>query len=116
MTEADVVRLTDRAAGKIRGLLEKEDMEGRSLRLTVVRTHCMMGRGHGYALQLAGSREDGDESVERDGVTLLVDPASAGRLRGTEIDYAESLESSGFTFANPNSTGKCPCGHHELFD
>ena len=47
---------------------------------------------------------------------VLVDPASARVVKGTEIDYAESLEASGFAITNPNATGKCPCGHHDLFE
>ena len=116
MTEAEVVRLTDRAAGKIREFLEKGGAEGRSVRLVLVRTHCMMGRGHSYDLRPAASREDGEEAVETGGVTVLVDPGSAAHLRGTEIDYVESLEASGFAITNPNATGKCPCGHHDLFE
>ncbi len=112
---AELVRLTDRAAGKIREFLEKGGAEGRSVRLTIVRTHCMMGRGHAYELHPAASREDADEAVEVGGVTVLVDPGNAERLRGTAIDYVESLEASGFAITNPNAVGKCPCGQHDLF-
>jgi len=115
MTE-EVIRLTDRAAGKIREFLETGGIEGRTVRITLVRTHCMMGRGHAYDLRPESSRKDGDEAVEVGGVTVLVDAASADRLRGTEIDYRESLEASGFAITNPNAAGKCPCGHHDLFE
>ena len=44
------------------------------------------------------------------GFKVFVDPFSAQYLSGTIIDYVSSMQGSGFTFKNPNSTGGCGCG------
>ena len=33
-----------------------------------------------------------------------------GFFNGVTIDYVSSMQGSGFTFKNPNSTGGCGCG------
>ena len=54
--------------------------------------------------------QDGDTQVEKNGVTLLVDPMSFQYLTGAEIDYKEDLEGSQFVIKNPNATTTCGCG------
>ncbi len=115
MPDAELLVLTDRAADKIKGFLDAQGHAGRTLRLRIVRTHCMGGRGHGYDLGVADGSATDDAVVESKGLRFLVDAASARVLPGTEIDYLESLEASGFAITNPNASGKCPCGHHDLF-
>ena len=44
------------------------------------------------------------------GYRVFVDPFSAQYLSGVTIDYVSSMQGSGFTFKNPNSTGGCGCG------
>jgi iron-sulfur cluster assembly accessory protein len=111
----DLVRLTERAAAKVQEFTAQDGERGAKVRLEVVRTHCMGGRGHAYDFAFTDSQRSDDAVVESHGVTLLLDPGSAARLRGTEIDYLEGLEASGFAITNPNAVGKCPCGHHDLF-
>jgi iron-sulfur cluster assembly protein len=41
---------------------------------------------------------------------LICDPKSYARLRGTEIDYDETLLTGGFVFRNPNARNVCNCG------
>lgn len=109
------VEITDSARDKIHGFLGKEHADGKPLRLSVARTHCMGGRGYGYDLQVAeGSRTD-DATVSSNGLALLVDPASVHLLGKVEIDYVEGFEENGFRVTNSNAIGKCPCGHHDLF-
>jgi iron-sulfur cluster assembly accessory protein len=40
----------------------------------------------------------------------FVDPLSYQYLDGTEIDYVEGANGSGFKFGNPNVSGTCGCG------
>ena len=48
--------------------------------------------------------------MQKNGVTLLVDPMSYQYLVGAEIDYSEGLEGSQFVIKNPNATTTCGCG------
>lgn len=48
--------------------------------------------------------------MQKNGVTLLVDPMSYQYLVGAEIDYTEGLEGSQFVIKNPNATSTCGCG------
>jgi len=54
--------------------------------------------------------EDHYRSIERDGIRVLCDKKSYIFLVGTEIDYEETIMSSGFTFKTPMATSKCGCG------
>ena len=51
-----------------------------------------------------------DTVIERDGVTVLVDPMSFQYLAGSEVDYTEGLEGSRFVVNNPNAATTCGCG------
>jgi len=51
-----------------------------------------------------------DTTMEKNGVTLLIDPMSYQYLVGAEIDYSEGLEGSQFVIRNPNATSTCGCG------
>lgn len=109
------VEITDSARDKIQGFLGKERAHGKPLRLSVVKTHCMGGRGHGYDLRVAEEPRPEDATVTSNGLSLLVDPASAQLLAKVEVDYVEGFEENGFRVTNSNAVGKCPCGHHDLF-
>ena len=66
--------------------------------------------GFQYGFTFDENTQDGDTKVEKNGVTLLVDPMSFQYLTGAEIDYKEDLEGSQFVIKNPNATTTCGCG------
>jgi len=49
---------------------------------------------------------EGDIAVEADGLTLLLDPASARRADGLAIDFVQDLRGAGLRFDNPNQPGR----------
>jgi iron-sulfur cluster insertion protein len=53
---------------------------------------------------------DDDTAMEKNGVTLLIDPMSYQYLVGAEIDYQENLEGAQFVIKNPNASSTCGCG------
>lgn len=102
------VRLTAAAAGKLAGLLAAEDHpQQTALRVAVQPGGCA---GYRYALYLDDRHLDGDHSYTVAGVPMRVDPASARRLDGTVIDWAEQLDRSGFLIDNPQAGQGCACG------
>lgn len=86
------------------------------LRISLVRTHCMGGRGYAYTLAADRSAAETDVVHDIRGLRVALRPDDVPRLEGTVIDYREGLEGSGFSVQNPKAVGKCPCGHHDLFE
>jgi len=68
----------------------------------------------GFKYQVEFIEPPEDESlyrvIEKPGLKVLCDKKSYLFLIGTEIDYEESLMSSGFTFNSPKATRSCGCG------
>jgi iron-sulfur cluster insertion protein len=112
MTEAailteDPVIFTNAAALKVKGLIEEENNPNLKLRVFVSGGGCS---GFQYGFTFDESINDGDTVVEKEGVTLLVDPMSFQYLTGAEIDYSEGLEGAQFVIRNPNAVTTCGCG------
>ena len=103
------VHLSERAAKKIRVLLEKEGVpldEG-GLRIGVQGGGCS---GLSYAMRIDTHARDRDKVFEEYGARLFVDPKSFLYLNGTTVDYEETLMRQGFVFQNPNAERSCGCG------
>jgi len=66
--------------------------------------------GFKYSLLIEDKPAEDDILVESEGFRVFVDPFSAQYIGGVTIDYVTSMQGSGFTFKNPNSTGGCGCG------
>ena len=82
---------TDAAALKVSELIEEEDNPELMLRVFVAGGGCS---GFQYGFTFDEKVEEGDSSVENQGVTLIVDPMSVQYLMGAEIDYKEDLHAS----------------------
>lgn len=101
------VLLTDSAAAKVRDLIAEEGNPDIRLRVFVSGGGCS---GFQYGFQFEEATADDDTVIEKDGVTLLVDPMSFQYLVGAEIDYTEGIEGAQFVIKNPNATTTCGCG------
>jgi iron-sulfur cluster assembly accessory protein len=103
----ELVKLTARAAEKVKAIRAEEKIEeGLGLRLKVMGGGCS---GFSYDLFFDQPQEV-DQTFESQGVRLLCDQMSLMYLVGTEIDYVESVQGSGFKFTNPNVKSTCGCG------
>jgi iron-sulfur cluster insertion protein len=103
----DLLIFTDAAANKVKNLIEEEKNDSLKLRVFVSGGGCS---GFQYGFTFDENIQDGDTQIEKNGVTLLVDPMSFQYLSGAEIDYKEDLEGSQFVIKNPNATTTCGCG------
>ena len=103
----DLLIFTDSAAAKVKTLIEEEDNDDLKLRVFVSGGGCS---GFQYSFTFAETIDDGDTVVDKNGVSLLVDPMSFQYLVGAEIDYTEGLEGAQFVIRNPNATTTCGCG------
>lgn len=98
---------TDAAATKVSELIREEDNPDLMLRVFISGGGCS---GFQYGFTFDEKVEDGDSSIENQGVTLLVDPMSVQYLMGAEIDYKEDLQGAQFVIRNPNASTTCGCG------
>ncbi|MBI2896343.1 MAG: iron-sulfur cluster insertion protein ErpA [Deltaproteobacteria bacterium] len=102
-----MIQLTEVAAAKVLEISEAEGLTGQGLRLRVVGGGCA---GFSYDLYFEEKPAANDKVFELHGVRLYVDPFSYQYLDGTEVDYVEGLQGSGFKFMNPNVKSTCGCG------
>lgn len=98
---------TDNAALKVRQLIEEEGNDALKLRVFVSGGGCS---GFQYGFTFEEEVQEDDTAMEKNGVTLLIDPMSYQYLVGAEIDYQESVEGAQFVIRNPNATSTCGCG------
>ena len=105
-TESPVI-FTDSAAAKVRELITEEGDDNLKLRVFVSGGGCS---GFQYGFTFDDTVNEGDTEVNKDGVTLLIDPMSFQYLAGAEIDYTEGLQGSQFVIRNPNAATTCGCG------
>jgi iron-sulfur cluster assembly protein len=108
MIEQTSITLTDEAMNQLRTLLAAEANPNVGLRVFVSGGGCS---GMQYGMAFDDNVRPGDEVVEQDGVKVLIDDFSAPYIRGSEIDYVDSLMGAGFTVHNPNAVRSCSCGH-----
>ncbi len=98
---------TEAAAIKVRELIEEEKNPALMLRVFVSGGGCS---GFQYGFTFEENAAEDDMRVERNGVTLLIDPLSLQYLTGAEIDYQEDLNGAQFVIKNPNAKTTCGCG------
>ncbi len=101
------LNFTDAAARKVGQLIQDEGNPALKLRVYIQGGGCS---GFQYGFTFDEEMQDGDTSVENDGVVLLVDPLSVQYLTGAEIDYREDLTGARFIIRNPNASTTCGCG------
>ena len=104
-----LISLTPLAAEKIRELMaEEDDSETLVLRVAIQGGGCS---GFQYGLGFDAGAAEGDVELALEGIPVVVDPYSAPYLRGTTIDFLNSISESGFKIDNPNAVSSCGCGH-----
>jgi len=104
---AGPVTISASAARRVAEILAAEGEPGLMLRIAVTGGGCS---GFQYNFTFDKERTDDDVTVERDGVTVLVDTMSVEYMRGSEIDFVEDMIGASFQIKNPNATAKCGCG------
>lgn len=104
---SSILVFTDSAANKVKELIEEEGNPELKLRVFVTGGGCS---GFQYGFTFDEEVNDDDTTMEKNGVTLLIDPMSYQYLVGAEIDFTDGLEGSQFVIRNPNATSTCGCG------
>lgn len=107
-----MITVTDNAVNQISTLIqvnsEKKHIEPTSLYLRVyIAGAGPQGLNHGLALTTE-KRED-DIVIEKDNITILVDPMSEQYLLGAQIDFVTHEFGSNFKINNPNQIQTAGC-------
>jgi iron-sulfur cluster insertion protein len=98
---------TNSAADKVKELIAEEKNPALMLRVFVTGGGCS---GFQYGFTFEENANEDDTRIQKNGVTLLIDPLSFQYLTGAEIDYQESLQGAQFVIKNPNARTTCGCG------
>ena len=112
--QATVVSLSDAAVSKLRELTKEETNPAIGLRVYVYSGGCS---GFRYGMMLEDAPHTGRRSataegkiLDASGIKVYVDGGSVDLLKGSEIDYVDTLMGAGFTVNNPNAVAACGCG------
>ena len=100
------ISFTKPAADEVRHYL-LERGAGLGIRIIVQSSECS---GMAYRMVFVDEEEENDEVFESHAAKIYVDPKSLVWLDGTEIDFVQTGEESGFAFKNPNVSSQCGCG------
>jgi len=100
------VTLSASAAARVAAIAEKQGKPA-ILRLSVEGGGCS---GFQYRFGLADGVDADDSVAETDGVKLVVDSVSIDLVRGSEVDFVESLGGAAFKVDNPVAASGCGCG------
>ncbi len=106
MTDAPDISLTPSAAKRVAFIAQRQG-KAPIFRLAVDGGGCA---GFQYRFGLADGVEADDTIAEQDGVTLVVDEISLDLVRGSAVDFVESLGGASFQVTNPNAASGCGCG------
>ena len=101
-----MITLTAGAIAKIKSILAERNEE-MGLRIAVVGGGCS---GFQYQMTLDKEPQVDDKILDMEGLKVYVDTQSVQYLNGTNIDYVDGQNGSGFKFDNPNAKASCGCG------
>jgi iron-sulfur cluster assembly accessory protein len=106
MSRTADIALTPSAAARVAAIATRQGKPP-ILRLAVDGGGCA---GFQYRFGLADEVEGDDLASQEGGVTLVVDEMSHDLLKGSAVDYVESLGGASFQVTNPNAASGCGCG------
>lgn len=101
------VTLTNEAVTHIKRLCAENDMAGFGLRYGLQGGGCS---GYTYLMEFEEAPQPDDEVFDFDGVRVFMNPLHIEYLRGSVIDYSDTLIGAGFQIKNPNVKRQCGCG------
>ena len=106
-----VISVTERAAGRVRELVDGNEKSLVGVRVGVKNAGCA---GMAYTLDPVETPNVSDDLVSQHGVNVYIDPKAVLFLLGSTMDFETTKLRSGFTFQNPNEVSACGCGESVL--
>ncbi len=108
VADSEKLGFTSTGAEKAAGLIANSGKENAAIRVFIRSGGCS---GYQYGMSIEDRFMEGDMLFEDRGVRLVVDQRSWPLLRGSQLDYVESMMGGGFSVENPNASSNCGCGH-----
>src|SRR3712207_3207336 len=106
---APTLNITETAAQRLMAMMQEKQLTGYGLRVFVSGGGCS---GLQYGMTFDDEVREGDNEWTAFGLRMLVDPVSAGYLRGASIDFQQdNMLAGAFKIDNPNAVASCGCGH-----
>jgi len=107
-----IVQFTPLAKQKLSEALKEQNEDGSYLRIDVYASGgCACSGGYTYGMQLAEKPRGNDLVEEVDSFKIVTDKNNADILRGSKIDFIDTMQRQGFKIENPNiSAAGCGCG------
>ena len=106
-----VLNITDSAVKELRKVKRSsEEFKSQVIRIGIKGGGCS---GFSYELFFDDAEnvdKNKDITMEKDGLTFVVDKKSALYIEGTILKWYEDLNKRGFSFENPNAVKSCGCG------
>ena len=104
----NLISITDTACNQIKKIMSNAPKNVDSIVVGVESSGCS---GYSYKIDFANSSDlKNYETIDRDGIKILIDPKATMFVLGSTMDYRVDKLSSRFVFDNPNEKGTCGCG------
>jgi iron-sulfur cluster assembly protein len=103
----EIITITEAAAFEIKDMMKQSEEDVSFLRVAVKGGGCS---GLSYGMGFDHEIKEDDLQMELHGIKVLIDKESEPILKGTIIDYKQSMMGGGFTIDNPNAIASCGCG------
>ena len=104
LSDNEEFKITEKAANKIKDVLKDKN----GLRIEVVPGGCS---GYIYNITTEDKINKDDQVIQDKEVKIIIDKESFDLLKGSKLDYVDSLQGAGFKIHNPNAKSTCGCGH-----
>jgi iron-sulfur cluster assembly protein len=101
------IKISEKARKHIAQIMKNEGKEGYYLRIGVKSGGCS---GLSYYLELKEDTLPNDHIFDFGEFKACIDVFSGMYLNGSELDFKDGLNGTGFTWHNPNATRTCGCG------
>jgi len=105
--EVTVLKISESAAEKAKEVLKAEGKEGWGLRVFIHGSGCC---GPSYGMDIDEKADEGDETVEKDGLKVFMDKEASESLSGKEIDYVKTPQGEGFVINGGEEAPSCGSG------
>jgi iron-sulfur cluster assembly accessory protein len=89
-------------------VLLQDEPQGSKLRVAVDGGGCS---GFQYRYEFTQEKTDDDFVISENGIEVLIDSVSQEFVKGSVLDFIETLGESHFSIKNPNATANCGCGN-----